>query len=833
MRATGGVKGSTLSRSMSRRRLYGGILALLAAVAVALLPLPPTADAHAAQSDETAVTKSGQRGKYDDFSDLKVTVHQTKNLGKQGVRVTWSGGAPTDPYNKANFLQIMQCWGDDESGPRREQCEFGATTNQQGNGGLNWYLREIGTDPGETEYVREPKPGVQPFVPFKPANGKPATTDRTDDSYFNPLDTNEKPYVRTGADGTGEATFELKAVPEADYLGCGLALGGGKARSCWLVVVPRGAHDADGTPVTLSNGYDSSPLSATNWASRIEYKLDFQPVGSFCPIGAAELPTMGSELGEEAMASWNRKLCAQVGNFGFNPTGEEYARGEAAGADVSAPVMSYTVEPARPEGEGAPELVHAPATVSGLAIAFLIEDPGSSVVQELRLTPRLVAKLLTASYINDTALEAGDPKYLKGNWWSWGKDPEFTEVNPQLKGWTKRVSQLESVIVSLQDSDVTRMLWHWLQSDKDAREFLSGTPDPWGMKVNPYYKDLGLDKDGTLAGFPKVDPFTRLANAQYPQSTIGITNVQPPANNLHDAALAALRGDSGRKTIWEPGVPGKLTNGGGQRAGERAQIAIVDTATAARYGLKTAALRNADGAFVQPTPEALLEGVAAMKPSGVAGVLSPDPGAARAGAYPLTAVTYSVGSVGMAAKDRTAYAKLIRYTTGAGQTPGLDPGELPPGYAPLPANLRDQAKAAADRLERGAPPSGDPGGDASGGGSGGGGPAGVSGAGGAESSGGDTGGSAGAGTSGGGSAGPAGAGEHAATEGSSGHTTGGERDSDTKQNVAKSGGLTPSAVLGLIRWTLLAALVIGGAAALSGPLLMRFGHRIPLASSRK
>ncbi|MGW6509782.1 hypothetical protein ACWGCP_19900, partial [Streptomyces niveus] len=46
-----------------------------------------------------------------------------------------------------------------------------------------------------------------------------------------------------------------------------------------------------------------------------------------------------------------------------------------------------------------------------------------------------------------------------------------------------------------------------------------------------------------------------------------------------------------------------------------------------------------------------------------------------------------------------------------------------------------------------------------------------------------------------------------------------------KQNVAESGGLTPSTVLGIIRWVLLGVLVAGGLAALSGPILLRLSAR--------
>ncbi|MEU1161957.1 hypothetical protein ABZ372_14955, partial [Streptomyces sp. NPDC005921] len=164
---------------------------------------------------------------------------------------------------------------------------------------------------------------------------------------------------------------------------------------------------------------------------------------------------------------------------------------------------------------------------------------------------------------------------------------------------------------------------------------------------------------------------------------------------------------------------------------------------------------------------------------------------------------------------RQDYAKVMRYAAGAGQTQGAAKGELPYGYAPLPAAMRTQAEQAADRLEKGVTAAdGSSGGTSSGGddlsGTGGGGAAGGSVTGGT--------GDGSAGTSGG-AAGGAGA---SGTPRPS--TTPSETD-PAKQNVAQSGGYTPSEVLGLIRWVVLGVLVAGGAAALSGPVLLRLSVR--------
>ena len=63
-----------------------------------------------------------------DFKSLQVTVSQTQNIGQQGITVQWSNaGKPPGPNPQFNFLQMMECYGDLDSGPSPEGCEFGST----------------------------------------------------------------------------------------------------------------------------------------------------------------------------------------------------------------------------------------------------------------------------------------------------------------------------------------------------------------------------------------------------------------------------------------------------------------------------------------------------------------------------------------------------------------------------------------------------------------------------------------------------------------------------------------------------------------------------------
>ncbi|MFG2428568.1 hypothetical protein [Streptomyces sp. NPDC048590] len=818
-----GVRGLVRARSHPARRTTAGIGALLLALVVALVPLPRSGDrAEAAEADSSAMTLPGTKGPYDDFSSLRVTVHQTEHLRNQGLEVSWTGGKPTsDDSAIANFLQVMQCWGDDPAGPGREQCVFGF--NQPGGEARDTWNRRLvaGSDPGETEYTQD-NGNFSPFVPFRPVEGA-ATDSESDTTYFGPNDTNAESMLKTGADGTGSAIFELHTALQAPHLGCGAVDASdtrSTPRSCWLVVVPRGEYEIEGD----RNGkLDTSPLSRTNWDRRIVFPLGFDAVGDTCEPDKAERRIIGSELLTDAMSSWQTVLCTGGDTrFSFTQSGEDRARAAVTQPSATSPGLAVTVDPVEPV-DGAATVVHAPLAVSGLALGFLWEDSGREVewVRELRMTPRLLAKLLTQSYVTGVRFwsvdTVGPPGHLAGNPESLLRDPEFLALNPVMEGRAER-SVPYGIVLPGENSDTNRLMWRYLQSDKDAREFLNGKEDPWGMKINPYYTDLALGADAP-DHFPKADPTeTRVDGTNGMWAMYTGAEIVPYAENLHDAAQRVRRGYSGQTTdvslCQECASGGKLT---GERRGQggRRVMGLSDVASADRLRLDVVALPNADGEFVKPTNASLLKAVATMKDSAVPGVKAPDPARATGGAYPLTAVAYAAGSVDRPEAEREDYARMIRYAAGAGQTQGLVPGQLPPGYAPLPAAMREQAVKAATDLEKGVVTA----------------PAGSSGAEGGSSAGGD-----GAGTGGGlsqagsdradaGGATTVGGGADASAAPDGSAPPGTSAGSGQEKTVASSGGLTPADILGAVRWVLLGVLIAGAAAALAGPVMLRLSVR--------
>ncbi|MGP2440931.1 hypothetical protein, partial [Streptomyces sp. JW3] len=693
---------------MSRRvRARLGVGSLLAAVVLALVPLPEGAgQAQAATAESSAVTKSGPKGKYDDFSDLEVTVHQTQGLRWQGVKVSWTGGAPSD--GKYHFMQVMQCWGDDpEQGPDRTQCEFGNEAKVPlGSGRL--VDSSVLPDPGEaaSDDTVQDEFG-RPYVPFRPVTGA-TTSSPLDTTYFGSEDTNSLAWLPNDGSGAGETVFEVKSAAEAEYLGCGARrTAGGAVQPCWLVVVPRGAHEPDGTS-DPNRANLTSALSKTNWDQRIVFRLGFEPVAQSCDPDLPERQIMGSELATDAVTSWQAALCGSgAGRFTYSQQGELEARDTLLSPGATSGGLAMTVRPVRP-AEGASPVVHAPVAVSGLSIGFvwMYEDGTNNYqpLEDVKLNQRLLAKALTQSYGSSlVSSQEAMPAYLGANPRYIAADPEFKKLNPDFGG--QDFHSPIGLVVTSENSDSAALLWKYILADPDAKKFLAGKPDPWGMVLNPKYTEAEVITDG-LDYYPMTD----LTPTEIPCGPVGSTqtmsrsgsDVVPYAQDMHEAAVKIRRGDIG--TAYECTVSVQVANW--TRAGRPAsvsqrQFGLVDLASAARYQLGTAALPNADGEYVEPTEASLLKAVARMPDSAVAGVKANDPARMTDGAYPLTAVVYAAAPLDQAKDARQDYARVIRYAAGAGQARGTAAGDLPAGYAPLPAALRQQAEQAAGQLEKG------------------------------------------------------------------------------------------------------------------------------------
>lgn len=651
------------------------------------------------------------------LNNLVVTVSQTENLGHQGIDITWSGGLPTpSSSNGKNFLQIMQCWGDAGS-PSPEQCQFGAPSrsaqNLVGDG-----VATRGVTPSDPQFDPSANPQLQ--VPGQPAGSSyayPFTSVRGDTTFdtlsiFDSTTTNEITAARTGGDGTGRATFEIQTTLEAPQLGCGATVtqsdGSTFPRPCWLVIVPRGDVNPDGTDpsTSLPPRISGSPFSPTNWADRLVFPLNFGPVSQSCDFGQPEQRVVGSEIIADAFTSWQPGLCPSGTTYGFSMIGDDEARAQIVSDVSGASRMAFISEPLSTEESQGNTILYAPAAASAVVFAYNVDfsvrsdappellSKNGTRLSNLVLNQRIVAKLLTQSYrVDNPGLGVGDA-VLEGNPYSVTTDPEFTALNPAFTNWASTYP--EGLLVGLGTLDAYRHVWQWIRSSPDAVAFLNGTPDEFGMSINPEYVPLGLGTGEPPNSFPKTDLTTFIGSSGFGETGFGTLNMRPYANDMAEAALRTLRADANVRTIWslDRNPPGYVAIPP-QPTGERLAISITDSSAASRYGLDVAAIVNANGDQVLPTSDAVSTAISSFTPSGVDGVRLANPATTASGAYPLAELVYAAINVCQVDSVLAAdYSRLLAYAATEGQISGSTRGLLPEGYVPLSAEFVAQTEAA-------------------------------------------------------------------------------------------------------------------------------------------
>ena len=392
---------------------------LLALVAVVSLTLIATTGARAtdplagSQGTDTSlpatdsqVTVHGRGA----FADLAITINQTANLGNQAVSLKWTGGAPTISIAatfEGNFLQVMQCWGDDDGtnpdnpGPPPEQCVQGAI-GSIGDPPASVYP---GPDVVSRRVGLVGWPNLDPNVffvdqrssyiwrKFRAVNGTVVNVQKdptvlagdTGNSwlnpYFNAVTTNEIAGAKTSASGTGADLFEVHTGLESSGLGCGQSVqptaAGNKVPQCWIVIVPRAdaaTENADTPYATDTERVQISPLAPQAWKNRIAVPISFNPVDSPCPLGADERRIAGSELLLPAIANWQPALCTggDLPPYAFAPVSDASARQQLASSTPGGPGMVVVSKPlASTLVDAKSPVVYAPLTVSGLSLIHI------------------------------------------------------------------------------------------------------------------------------------------------------------------------------------------------------------------------------------------------------------------------------------------------------------------------------------------------------------------------------------------------------------------------------------------------------------------------------
>lgn len=407
-----------MSVDVLQRRASAAVAAALMLTLVMVANASPSRAADPVTSSAKTVTTKG----YDPdaanapFPDLEVTVSQTQDLSAQGITVSYKGGPPgSTPRGSDNggqdFLQIMQCWGDDPDHPGRPDrrtCQFG--TGFYANTRDGQQQQPLETVPAEDlKYsvdIPYSNPWTEtPFVAWGPerivdetkADPKKVLFNLTKGSdgkmtfkpdaerleyrqneFFTPNSSNEVGWAPFGRNGTGSIPFEVQTVMQSQGLGCGTPIrdAQGKvtgAHPCWLVAVPRPVAD-NGDPSMIR----TPPLWWGAWEHHLAVKLDFRPLGTRCEMGKAEQLLAGGELALLAVNSWQPVLCQAPGASPYTITtmAESDALQSAAGEFPSAlGLTSRALEMTGPDDYD--PLAYAPILLGGVAVSYQVDSrPG-------------------------------------------------------------------------------------------------------------------------------------------------------------------------------------------------------------------------------------------------------------------------------------------------------------------------------------------------------------------------------------------------------------------------------------------------------------------------
>jgi hypothetical protein len=573
-----------------------------------------------------------------------VTVDQTSNLVNQMVQVNWANFTPSanTPYGPSSTLypvMIAECKG---AKPASSADCYGAT-----NGGVTG--------------------GSGPFGPMNTA------------------------YATTAPDGTGQADVLINTVAENQFLGCD------QKHACSLVVVPaQGGNVIASPPVCTDHSQDgtfaigqlafSANFNTCSWADRLVIPLTFAPTPNACKFKNAAFTAAGSPMLARAMNSWVSGLC--LGRHGLtiqynSQIPEPLAVAEANGGLTN---MALTTRPASAEGiaTSTRHFIYAPVAVSAVSIAYWIDNPTTGLpVTGVKLDQRLLLKLLTQSYdFQNEGVPCTAPPPPAGigcdngvdrNPLTLFDDPEFQKLNPGVQPVQGLGAAFQVPTVQSGHSDMTWFVTRWIAANADASHFLDGQFDPWGMHINTAYEGP------TNLTYP-TDAFT--AQDSYPV-------IQHRYSPVFPLSLAA----SYQAENWEPGTSyikdqfGNFPKDPIQPPGQRALFGVLDEGDSAAFRFPVAAIPNATGKYALPTKSAMAAALKGMQSDG-SGTQQVNLASTDKAAYPLTMVIYAMAPTsGTPHKTAAAMAHFLDFAAGAGQKEGVQPGQLPPGYLPLPANL--------------------------------------------------------------------------------------------------------------------------------------------------
>jgi len=636
---------------MAVRRRAEACLGGLALIAATVGPLAGAASASipsaGAASPQVSLSPGGQLG------------------NEQTVTVSWSGLNPTVPDTKSFYF------------PYRDQ--------------VGVYECLLSPPAGVYYYTQDCYTQAPPNDPQSPSDG----------NIVDPMLDVDGLWGVTGSDGQGQIGFQVqegtlhtnKLFGDPPFnIQCD------QTHPCVIKVVDFGKYfDKNGDVPNLPG----LPLTKGDWSELVDaapsVPISFAPTPN-CPSPAATTPQLhveGAGSSSYALESWDARLCTATSPLAvdYTTTGEVVARSdfESGSTDVALAALPP------PSGPNGGSYASAPVDVSGAAIAFRIADQVTgTIVTTVRLTPRLVAMLVTDSATFGNSYTDSAQIYPPLT-----QDPEFQALNPGVNfpGGFNALGVVEPLLEG-SGSDDTQIITQWIADDADARAFLAGD-DPCGAKLNPnwagvrYPTPIFRDLEQSTSSPAWSGYYNPITNLQQevtdlfygkpagfnPVDTSGSAAPMPPVVDTQDAMFAELDYTSTARAA-EP--PASLS-------AASPTSTIGDYVTETSPGHCVPQTLTSFPAFTTPDPQSLTLAVGAMKRN-ADGTLEPPVATRVEGAYPLSKVDYAfIPTSNLTETKAHALAQFVRYVGGPGQSPGA----LPFGYSPLPSSLTAQDDAAA------------------------------------------------------------------------------------------------------------------------------------------
>jgi hypothetical protein len=605
-----------------------------------------------------------------------------------------------------------------------------------------------------------PAPGVQYWLPWVAADGTvydggddgcAGSPPEADDT--SALPSNET-FGVTGTNGSGSAQFDVFDSQENQTLGCSTTV------ECSLVVVPimgvscnvttstpaadvsacedtgyypPGADSTGDATLPQTTVTGSLWWSASNWRNRIAVPLSLATTSAACNLTGAtasnSLQVFGSELLIRATSQWSPYFCLgddKDGTFSFVhvQTGEPEARNLVASGGADGAFTEL------PQTGGYPQpTVNAPVAMTGFSIAYSISGTDGQNYTNLKLTPLLLAKLLTESYPDIVALTQAaastggqvDMPALANNPYNITEDPEFEQLNPGIPVLGPSNDGAAELMSLSSDSDVMEALTTYINDDPSARAWLdgksSGEPNVCNgagkyqagatdacpaMTVNPAYKGIqlpvnqwplltGPDLPGFYTG-TYLQNFNPCLASSYPPGVAYLNQVASPVTTL-EGISQNMQFDEPNSEVSCQQIDGstvgeKLVADPRQGAGNYFMLGVTPLADNAVYGLQAAELQTSPGNFVGPTTAALQATASLLQPDASTGTW-PIPynqleTSAGQSAYPGTMIVYAaVPTAGLPSSDAADLGEFLDFAATTGQEQGTGVGQLPAGYLPL------------------------------------------------------------------------------------------------------------------------------------------------------